>query len=283
MREVVIISGPTAVGKTAKSIQLAKEIDAEIISCDSVQVYKYMDIGSAKASLEEQSQIPHHLIDIVEPSQTFSVGDYVERAKKIFDDVCLRKKNVIVVGGSGFYLKSWFCAVSDELYISDKVKAECDFLEKSANKNAMLEKLLSLDSSADKFIDIQNPRRVRPALERVMASGLSIKELKARFDVLPCPYGEIHRNFISLDLPDDELLPRAKARVDKMIEQGLVDETRKLLALDIEKNPSASLAIGYRETISAIKANDFTNLAEDIYISTRQLIHKQRKFFRHLH
>ncbi|MBO6103020.1 MAG: tRNA (adenosine(37)-N6)-dimethylallyltransferase MiaA [Opitutales bacterium] len=280
MDKVIIISGPTAAGKTAAAVNLAKKIGAEIISCDSVQVYKYMDIGSAKAAPGERGGIPHHLIDVVLPSQTFSVGEYVAKAKKAFDDIRARGKPVIVAGGSGFYLKSWFGAVSDELFVSEKIKAECDELQRSPNPNALLEKLLSLDSRAGEFIDIQNPRRVRPALERVMASGMSVGELKRRFETLPCPYGEIEREFINIDLPDEEIFARAKIRAQKMVERGLVEETRKLLEMGIEKNPAAASAIGYRETISAIKTQNFEGLAEEIFASTRRLIRKQRKFLR---
>ena len=276
MREVIIISGPTAAGKSARALELAHKLDAEIISCDSIQVYKHMDIGSAKASAQELVEIPHHLINICEPQTQYSVDAYIKDAKKALADISARGKTAIVVGGSGFYLKAWFSAVTDEIFIADGLKSE---IEKLSDTDA-LEKLLQLDPNAADTIDIQNPRRIRPALERVMASGLTLKELVQKFAALPCPLGEFPKRFELIDLPDSKLFEKAKLRIDKMIEDGLVAETEKLLALGIEKNASAAMAIGYRETIAAIKAGDFSTLADDIYKNTVALIKKQRKFFR---
>lgn len=276
MGRVVIISGPTAAGKTAKSLELAREIGAEIISCDSVQVYKYMDIGSAKVEAEIRREIPHHLIDVCEPSRQFSVGEYVELAREKLAEIQSRGKTAVVVGGSGFYLKSWFAPVSDDIEIPEKIKNFCLNLD----SEEQLDKLLELDPNAADFIDVKNPRRVRPALERVLASGLGVRELSEKFSKLPCPMGEIEREFIMVDLPDDEIFENARKRVGEMLGRGLVEETKKLMALGFEKNPSAANSIGYRETLEAIKSGDFSNLEEKIFLSTKKLIKKQRKFFK---
>lgn len=276
MGRVVVISGPTAAGKTAKSIEIAREIGAEIISCDSVQVYKYMDIGSAKVEAEIRREIPHHLIDVCEPSRQFSVGEYVELAREKLAEIQSRGKTAVVVGGSGFYLKSWFAPVSDDIEIPENIKNFCLNLDCEARVN----KLLELDCEAPKFVDIKNPRRVRPALERVLASGLCLRELSEKFSKLPCPMGEIEREFIMVDLPDDEIFENARRRVAEMLGRGLVEETKKLVKLGFEKNPSAANSIGYRETLEAIKSGDFSDLEEKIFLSTKRLIKKQRKFFK---
>ncbi|MBR4598083.1 MAG: tRNA (adenosine(37)-N6)-dimethylallyltransferase MiaA [Opitutales bacterium] len=280
MDEVIIISGPTAAGKTAKAIELALELGAEIISCDSVQVYKHMDIGSAKPSQKELAQVPHHLIDVCPPSRQFSVGEYVELSKIALEKIRKNKHRAIVAGGSGFYLKAWFSPVCDEIEIPKPVKDECEALQKIGGADALKEKLLSLDPCAAEIIDIQNPRRIRPALERVLATSKTLKELRKNFESLPCPLGGFPKKYINIDLPDAELFCRAKLRAQKMVEGGLIEETKKLLLLGIEKNPSACNAIGYRETIAAIKKNDFSTLAEDIFLSTKHLIKKQRKFLK---
>ena len=280
MDEVIIISGPTAAGKTAKAIGLARELGAEIISCDSVQVYKYMDIGSAKATAAERGEIPHHLIDVCDPSRQFSVGEYVELSKIALEKIRKNKKRAIVVGGSGFYLRAWFAPVCDEIEIPQAVKDECGALAKSGGAEALKERLLMLDPEAAQIIDIQNPRRIRPALERVLASSKTLKELRKNFESLPCPMGDFPKKYINIDLPDAELFSRAKLRAIKMMEGGLIGETKKLLQMGIEKNPSACNAIGYRETIEAIKKNDFSALASDIFLSTKRLIKKQRKFLK---
>lgn len=278
--EIFIISGPTASGKTAKAIELAKAVDAEIISCDSVQVYEFMDIGSAKPSAKERAEIPHHLIDVCHPSRQFSVGEYVALSKHALEKILKNKKRVIVAGGSGFYLKAWFSPVTDEIEIPKSVKDECQKLFDLGGSEALKEKLLSLDPEAADSIDIQNPRRIRPALERVLATSLTLKELRRKFESLPCPMGNFKINFKSTDMPDEELFKRVKTRAEKMIEDGLIEETKKLMSIGIEKNPSAAMAIGYRETMEAIRQNDFSNLAEKIFLSTKKLIKKQRKFLK---
>lgn len=278
--EIFIISGPTASGKTAKAIELAKSVDAEIISCDSVQVYEFMDIGSAKPSAKERAEIPHHLIDVCHPSRQFSVGEYVALSKHALEKILKNKKRVIVAGGSGFYLKAWFSPVTDEIEIPKSVKDECQKLFDLGGSEALKEKLLSLDPEAADSIDIQNPRRIRPALERVLATSLTLKELRKKFESLPCPMGNFKINFKSTDMPDEELFKRVKTRAEKMIEDGLIEETKKLMSIGIEKNPSAAMAIGYRETMEAIRQNDFSNLAEKIFLSTKKLIKKQRKFLK---
>ncbi len=278
--EIFIISGPTASGKTAKAIELAKAVDAEIISCDSVQVYEFMDIGSAKPSAKERAEIPHHLIDVCHPSRQFSVGEYVALSKHALEKILKNKKRVIVAGGSGFYLKAWFSPVTDEIEIPKSVKDECQKLFDLGGSEALKEKLLSLDPEAADSIDIQNPRRIRPALERVLATSLTLKELRKKFESLPCPMGNFKINFKSTDMPDEELFKRVKTRAEKMIEDGLIEETKKLMSIGIEKNPSAAMAIGYRETMEAIRQNDFSNLAEKIFLSTKKLIKKQRKFLK---
>lgn len=278
--EIFIISGPTASGKTAKAIELAKAVDAEIISCDSVQVYEFMDIGSAKPSAKERAEIPHHLIDVCHPSRQFSVGEYVALSKHALEKILKNKKRVIVAGGSGFYLKAWFSPVTDEIEIPKSVKDECQKLFDLGGSEALKEKLLSLDPEAADSIDIQNPRRIRPALERVLATSLTLKELRRKFENLPCPMGNFKINFKSTDMPDEELFKRVKTRAEKMIEDGLIEETKKLMSIGIEKNPSAAMAIGYRETMEAIRQNDFSNLAEKIFLSTKKLIKKQRKFLK---
>lgn len=278
--EIFIISGPTASGKTAKAIELAKAVDAEIISCDSVQVYEFMDIGSAKPSAKERAEIPHHLIDVCHPSRQFSVGEYVALSKTALEKILKNKKRVIVAGGSGFYLKAWFSPVTDEIEIPKSVKDECQKLFDLGENEALKEKLLSLDPEAADSIDIQNPRRIRPALERVLATSLTLKELRKKFESLPCPMGNFKIKFKSTDMPDEELFKRVKTRAEKMIEDGLIEETKKLMSIGIEKNPSAAMAIGYRETMEAIRQNDFSNLAEKIFLSTKKLIKKQRKFLK---
>ncbi len=282
MRHVTIVSGPTCSGKTDMALEIAEREGAEIISCDSVQVYRGMDIGSAKPSRNQLARVKHHLVDVAEPSRKFDVARYVELARSAMEDISARGKGIVVVGGSGFYLRSWFMPVADSVEIPDEIFEFCSRIEETGGGKALAEALLKLDGEASRTIDIHNPRRVRKALERCLASGKTCAELAKDFAELPCPMGDIQRKVVVLNPPDSELFDRISLRAKNMLRSGLVEETRSLIAEGIEQNPSAANAIGYRETINFIKSNssDLDALAEEIILHTRSLVKKQRKYFR---
>ncbi len=281
MTPITIISGPTCVGKTSYALELAQKIDAEIISCDSVQIYRGMDIGSAKVTSAERVLVPHHLIDVANVDEIFDVAKYVELAKLAFDDIKKRGKNVIVVGGSGFYLKSWFSAVADKIEVSDEIKKFTANIEKEGIE-ALARELLKVDPNASQLVDMNNPRRTKNALERCLATSKSVKQLREEFEKLPCPMGELERKFILLDRPDDEILQRIKLRTAAMIKDGLIEETRRLIDAGLLKNPSLKNSVGYKQAIEFIESNssDFTKLENEIVIQTMSLVHKQRKYFK---
>ena len=278
---VVVISGPTCSGKTAFAIKTALETSAEIISCDSVQLYRGLDIGSAKPTAAERAQVRHHLIDVADVRDCFDVAGYVELAKAAFDDIRARGKNVVVVGGSGFYLKSWFCAVADKIEVPEDVRAFAQEAE-SRGAEALAEELLKISPDARNLVDLHNPRRTRNALERCMATGKSVGELRAEFAKLPCPYGEFEKRFIILDRPDAEMLARISERTRAMVAAGLVEETRRLLAEGLDGNPSVRNSTGYKQAADYIKNGgcDTRKLAEEIDIQTMSLVRKQRKILR---
>ena len=279
---ITIITGPTCSGKTSKAIELAEKINGEIISCDSVLVYKGMDIGSAKPTKQELARVKHHLIDVSDVSQKFDVSQYIEHAKKALDDILQKGKQPIIAGGSGFYLKAWFSAVTDNLEIPEEVKNLADKIESESGNEGLKQALLKLDANAPKCVDILNPRRVKNAFQRCMASGKSAQQLLDDFKKLPCPLGDFERNLTILDHPDDQLFARIQERTKQMIKDGIVEETKELLENGILENASASTAIGYRETIAFINENksDLSELEKEIYANTIALVRKQRKFFR---
>lgn len=281
MTEVFIITGATCSGKTEMSLELAKSLGAEIISCDSVQVYRQMDIGSAKATARERGEIPHHLIDVADCSKTFDVSEYVAQAKAALSDIRARGKNVVVCGGSGFYLRSWFAAVTDNVKISESAKLFCEETEK-LGANALTRELLKIDPDAAQTVDVLNPRRAKNALARCLSSGKTCAQLAADFAALPCPFGEIKRNVRILELPKENLEEKIRARTEDMIARGLVDETRELIKAGIKQNPSARAAIGYRETIEWIESggSDVSELSRQITENTLALVKKQRKYFK---
>ena len=279
---ITIITGPTCSGKTSKAIELAEKINGEIISCDSVLVYKGMDIGSAKPTKQELARVKHHLIHVSDVSQKFDVSQYIEHAKKALDDILQKGKQPIIAGGSGFYLKAWFSAVTDNLEIPEEVKNLADKIESESGNEGLKQALLKLDANAPKCVDILNPRRVKNAFQRCMASGKSAQQLLDDFKKLPCPLGDFDRNLTILDHPDDQLFARIQERTKQMIKDGIVEETKELLENGILENASASTAIGYRETIAFINENksDLSELEKEIYANTIALVRKQRKFFR---
>ena len=282
MKPVAIISGPTCSGKTEFAIRLAEKLGAEIISCDSVQIFRGMDIGSAKPTPEERAKIPHHLIDAADVSEKFDVARYVSLAKAALRDIARRGKNVVVAGGSGFYLSAWFKAVADGVEIPEEVANFAAKIEAEGGAETLARELLKVDPRAAETIDIHNPRRTRNALERCLASGKSAAQLRAEFEKLPCPMGEFPRRFMLLDRPDAEMAERIKMRTRKMIGAGLVDETRRLIAAGLLKNPSLKNATGYKQAVEFIKSGstDTRRLAEEIEIQTMALVRRQRKYFR---
>ncbi len=280
MTPVTIISGPTCSGKTSYALELAQKIDAEIISCDSVQIYRGMDIGSAKVTPAERALVPHHLIDVADVDEIFDVAKYVELAKAAFDDIKKRGKNVIVVGGSGFYLKSWFSAVADKIEVPDNIKSFTASIEKEGAE-ALARELLKIDPDAAQLVDMNNPRRTKNALERCLATSKSVRQLREEFEKLPCTMGEFERKFILLDRPDDEIFQRIKLRTSAMIKEGLIEETRRLIDTGLLKNPSLKNSVGYKQVIEFIEnnSNDFAKLENEITTQTMSLVRKQRKYF----
>ena len=285
-RAIFVLTGTTAVGKTALALAWAEANNAEILSCDSTNVYRGMDIGTAKPSREERSRVPHHGLDLVAPNEKFSVGDYVEYAERVVADVFSRGKNLLVTGGSGFYLKSFYAPATDSLEISSRVRERV--AEILARGNAFAEKTLrelnAGGNAAPENFDWANPRRVAKGLERCLASGKTLAELKADFDARECPFAAFPKYTVLLVRGKEDLARRIDVRVKKMLAAGLVDEVRGLAesALLAPDTPAGN-AIGYRETLAWLRAGEpggVPALAEEIALSTRRLAAKQRKWFR---
>ncbi len=282
MIRVTVITGPTCCGKSEAALKYAIENDAEIISCDSVQVYRGMDIGSAKPSNADLKAVRHHLIDVADPRDGFDVAKYADMSRKALGEILERGKKVVVCGGSGFYLKAWFGPVVDNVFIPQRIKDIAEDIETHGGAEALSKALLSLDPDAGKYVDLNNPRRTRKAVERCMASGKGVGELRNGFLKMPSPIGNIEKDLVILDLPDSELRARISARARAMIDAGLIDETKKLISLGLKQNPSAAASVGYRETISWIEGGktDKKFLADEIAKNTFAVAKRQRKYFR---
>jgi tRNA dimethylallyltransferase len=241
---IIAIVGPTASGKTALGITLAKKFGGEIVSADSRQIYRGMDIGTAKPSAAEQHAIPHHLIDIKDPDEDYTVADYKTDATAAINDIIGRGKLPLLVGGTGLYIK----AVLENLDIPKtqahpELRAQIEKEIASEGLAAVFEKLIVLDPDAANVVDLKNPRRVVRALEVALATGIPFTAQRKKNEPL---YNAL---VLGLNPPAELLRERIDQRVDTMIRDGLVEEVKALIEKHGQK-PIALDAIGYREIIA---------------------------------
>lgn len=246
---LIILTGPTAVGKTALSIELAKDLNAEIISADSMQIYEYMDIGSAKVTKEEMDGVTHHMIDEVKPDFPFSVSEFQDRANKYIKEVANKGKNVLVTGGTGLYLNSLIYNMDFAKSNSNsKIREELEKELKDKGIDYMHDKLKSLDSEAACRIHKNNTKRVIRALE-VCLDGKKMQDFSNDLR-----YNEEYLPIIIVLNRDREILyNRINKRVDIMMESGLIEEVKKLLSMGYDKNLISMQGIGYKEIIKYLE------------------------------
>ncbi|MDO8540913.1 MAG: tRNA (adenosine(37)-N6)-dimethylallyltransferase MiaA [Opitutaceae bacterium] len=272
-----VLTGPTAVGKTEWALRWAEANGAEIVSCDSLLFYRGMDVGTAKPTPAELARVRHHLVDIQDVTQPIDVTGYVAKAKAAVEDIRQRNRQILVVGGSGFYLRAYFAAVADDVEVSPALRAEVAGL---ADAEA-LERLAGLNPAGLGSLDTANPRRVVRALERCLASRLTVADLARNFAALRPPFAEYTVVLTRLDRTAEDLAKRIEQRVAAMLRAGLVEEVRGLRAAGLEQNPSAAKAIGYREVIAMLDGLlPESQLAAEIAKNTRALVKKQRTWFR---
>jgi tRNA dimethylallyltransferase len=240
-----------------------------------------MDIGTAKPSSEALRRVRHHLIDIREVSEPMNVAVYAPMARAAAEGIAARGRAVLVVGGSGFYLKSFFAPIADGVDIPPAIRESVGAILESQGLPGLVAELERLNPAGLGGIDVANPRRVSNALGRCLASGRSLSELAAAFSMAPAPFAGWEVRLARIDRPAAELEAQIVRRVDAMIGAGLVDEVGRLLAAGLRSNASAARAIGYRETIAVIDgAAPRDGLAAAIAKDTRALVKKQRTWFR---
>jgi tRNA dimethylallyltransferase len=240
-KKVIIILGPTGVGKTGLSILLAKKLNTEIISADSMQVYRHMDIGTAKPSPAELRAVPHHLINILSPEQKFSVGLFREKAVKVIDNLHDMGKIPLMVGGTGLYIRSLTRGLFEGPGADDSLRKKLEDEEKKHGRGHLYNKLFTIDPDAAEKINPSDTRRVIRALEVSLIDGNNISQSQ-RLSTIPSDY-----DFLKIGLLRDrkELYKIIEDRVDGMIEKHLLDETKELLKLN--PNQTALQALGYKE------------------------------------
>jgi len=246
MTKTILLFGPTAVGKTDISIELAKQINGEIISADSMQVYRYMNIGTAKPSNEQRKEIPHHLIDVVDPDEEWTVSDFIERANFYIQAITNREKTPIIAGGTGLYLNAFINGYSFPVAGKDKeIRNKLELLS-SEDLHA---RLSNIDPSAAEKINKKDKKRIIRALEVYEITGKPISTLQKQQVSDPDRW-----SLICLNTDDrDKLYERINSRVDTMIKDGLVEEVSDLLTKGYGKDLNSMQALGYKETIAHIE------------------------------
>ena len=277
MNSILCLAGPTASGKTALAVELAKELDGEVVSCDSMQVYRRMDIGTAKPSREEMQGIPHHMIDVAEPDEDFSVSRYCAMAAPIVDDIVARGKTAIIAGGTGLYMDSLIrgndFAPFPSTGVRERLEAEAD----EVGLPAMLARLREIDpDTADRVSD---RKRILRALEVYLETGETITEHNRKTRLIPPKYTPL---WLGLDFADrGELYRRIDKRVDIMLEMGLMEEIRSLLDSGIPEKCTAMQAIGYKEFVNALEGREpLSQAAEEVKKASRHYAKRQLTWFR---
>lgn len=266
---LIILTGPTAVGKTELSINLAKKINGEIISADSIQVYRHMDIGSAKITETEKFGIKHYLIDELEPDEPFHIVRFQELALSYMNEVYAKGKIPIIVGGTGFYIQSILYNIKfDESNVDENYRLELEELAKEKGNAYLHQELLKVDEEAAKKIHENNVKKVIRALEFYKQTGLKISEHNQEQSEKDSPY-----NFLYLVLNDkrEDIYARINKRVDLMIEKGLIDEVKGLLEKGYARDLVSMQGLGYKEIVSYIEGEN--SLEEAIYILKRDTRH----------
>ncbi len=278
MNNIICVVGPTASGKTALAVELAKAFDGEVVSCDSMQIYKRMDIGTAKPTIDEMQGIPHHMIDIIEPDEDFSVSRYVELADPIVQDILARGKTVVIAGGTGLYVDSLMkgndFAPTPSTGCREKLEARLE----SEGLDALIEELRAIDPEALERSQ-GNPRRIIRALEVFQETGETITAHNLRTQALPPKYEPL---WIGLDYVNrQELYDRIDLRVRLMVKDGLLEEIRDILGSGIPESATAMQAIGYKEFIDAMAGRSTIEEAiAQVQQSSRRYAKRQLTWFR---
>ena len=279
-QKLLVVLGPTATGKTALAIRLAQQLGGEIVSADSMQIYRGLDVGTAKATPAERAAVPHHLIDICDPQQSFSVADYVACAKEAVAGIAARGRLPIVAGGTGLYLSSLLDGLSFAAEPQDDgIRARLAQEAEALGEQAMYDRLARLDPQSAAATHPHNRKRVLRALELYEKTGRTMSEQRAVSRPAQRPYDAL---LLGLDLPRPELYARIDARVQAMMAAGLMEEARRVYA-HRDSWKTAAQAISYKELFPAIEGSaDEATCVEKLCQATRNYAKRQLTWFRRM-
>lgn len=285
--QCIFLAGSTAVGKSGIALALAERIGGEIISVDSMQVYRGLDIGTAKPTTEERHRVPHHLLDVCDLHEAFDAAQFVRRAEKAVNEIISRGHAPIFCGGTGLYFKAYLEGLGEAPAMDPELRAELE----ATPVEALLQELREHDPAAFEKIDKQNPRRVVRAVEVIRLTGKPFSDQKARWGerprepLLASDAGSRgrspHQSLFCFMRSAEDLHSRINARVDEMFARGLVAETRELLKHGLAENKFAMQAIGYRQVVKHLRGErDLAETIELVKIRTRQFAKRQLTWFR---
>lgn len=278
-KPLIILTGPTAVGKTKLSIQLAKTIGGEIISADSCQVYMHMNIGSAKITSDEMDGIPHHLIDVLKPTEDFNVVTFQHMVKACMEEIYAKGKIPILVGGTGFYIQAVLYDIDfTENEDNSTFRQEMEALAEQYGNEYLHDRLKEIDPKSAEIIHANNRKRVIRAIEFFHLTGKPISEHNETENKKESAYDS--RYFVLTD-ERERLYARINERVDKMLEEGLIDEVQSLIELGCHKDLVSMQALGYKEILDYLEGR--CTLEEAVYLikrDTRHFAKRQLTWFR---
>ncbi len=278
MKKILVICGATASGKTKLSVDCALKLNSEVISADSQLIYKELNIGTAKPLKEEMRGVQHHMIDIVEPTDRFSVSDYEKSALPIVEKLISESKIPVICGGTGFYINSLLFDLSyGKTAADEEVRLKYTLFFEKYGKQALYEKLREVDPVTAEKLHPNDIKRLIRALEIYELSGKRKSEQNDGF--LP----RFDYTAVAIDYPRDELYDRINKRVDNMFDDGLINEVKGLLSRGIDENYQCMQAIGYKEVVSGLKNGDLQSTMSDIIkLNTRHYAKRQLTFFKKL-
>ena len=275
---VIVICGPTASGKTALSIELAKKIDGEVVSADSMQIYKDMNIGSAKVTPEEMEGIKHYLIDFVSPDERYSVANYKKDAKKVIEEIISKGKTPIVVGGTGLYVDSLIYEIEyNDIEIDEEYRKKLEKIKDKEGIEVLYKKALEIDPEAMGKISSNDSKRIMRVLEIYHSTGKTKtqQELESRTKEIPYDY-----KIFAINMEREKLYDRINRRVDIMLKNGLVDEVENLLR-KYKKFPTAMQGLGYKEVRDYLEGIlSYEEMVDKIKLESRRYAKRQLTWFR---
>ena len=279
MNNIICIAGPTASGKTALAVELAKEFNGEVVSCDSMQVYKRMNIGTAKPTLDEMQGIVHHMLDVAEPDEDFSVSRYCAMATTIVDDILARGKTAIIAGGTGLYMDA---LIKGNDFAPFPATGRREELEDRADREGievLMDWLREIDPDSAARLHLSDRKRIIRALEVYLETGETITAHNLKTQAIPPRYSPL---WLGLDFTErSELYRRIDLRVEIMLQMGLIDEIKSLLAEGIPPKCTAMQAIGYKEFVCALEGQGtIEEAAALVQQSSRRYAKRQLTWFR---